>query len=158
MPGAFDYAPGLVLFFGEFFADIGKAFQRCVEGFILLCKMQTDIAVLRLFEETGTRNCAYADILRQRFAQLQIAAVAEFRNIDHDVIRALRNAVLNSDAVKSIEEQAAHVGVLVLQPLVVIIAEFQPHYRGFLQGCRSAYRQEVVYLRIRSLTSGGAIT
>ena len=106
--------------------------------------MEPDIAVFRLLEEARTRHCTHADQTRQILAEFQIVLVAEFRNVQHDEIRALRNVMRDVDAVKPIEEQLAHMRVFCLQCGIVIVAEIQPDHSRLLQRMRRADRQEVV--------------
>ena len=85
--------------------------------------MQADIAVFRLFEETGAGNRADSNFLRQNFREFQIGLISELRNINQNVLCALRNRVGKTNCVQPTQKQVPLMSVFFLQVFVVIVTE-----------------------------------
>ena len=131
---------------GDLFAQIGQAVQCLGEGVVLLGKVQADQVVDRLAEEAGAGHRAHANVARQHLAELQVGIKAEFRNVEHDIIRALRLGVGDFEVAQTLQEQIALAGVFVLKPFVILRAEAQAGDGGFLQRRSRAHGQKIVHL------------
>ena len=67
--------------------------QRLRKRLILLGKVETDEMIDRLTEEAGTWHSPNDHQPVQILAEFQIAVVAEFGNIQQDIVRSLRVVV-----------------------------------------------------------------
>ena len=94
--------------------------------------MQANQIVDRLTEEARAGNRAYADIMRQILAELEVALVAELGNVQQNVVRALRVGVGNLQIVQTLEEQVLFVRVLGLQIVIVVLPHLQAGGNGLL--------------------------
>ncbi len=65
----------------------------------------------RLAEEAGAGHCSDAYQPGQILAEFQIAVIAEFGNVQQDIIRPLRIVVDDVQIIQSLEEQLLLVGV-----------------------------------------------
>ena len=87
----------------------------------------------RLAEEAGTGHCSDAYQPGQILAEFQTAVIAEFGNVQQDIIRPLRIVVDDVQIIQSLEEQLLLVGVFRQQIIVVILSEFSP---GITASCK----------------------
>ena len=86
----------------------------------------------RLAEEAGAGHCSDAYQPGQILAEFQIAVLAEFGNVQQDIIRPLRIVVDDVQIIQSLEEQLLLVGVFRQQIIVVILSEFQSRDHSLL--------------------------
>ena len=100
----------------------------------------------RLAEEAGAGHCSDAYQPGQILAEFQIAVIAEFGNVQQDIIRPLRIVVDDVQIIQSLEEQLLLVGVFRQQIIVVILSEFQSRDHSLLQGGRRANGQKIMHL------------
>ena len=88
-----------------------------------------------LFDGKGTLrhgHCSDAYQPGQILAEFQIAVIAEFGNVQQDIIRPLRIVVDDVQIIQSLEEQLLLVGVFRQQIIVVILSEFQSRDHSLL--------------------------
>ena len=120
--------------------------ERFVEGFVLLGEVQTNQVIDVLAEEARAGNSTYTYIAGEYVTEFEVALVTEFRDIQQDVICALRYGVDDTDIVESFQEQISLFGVFILKLFVVIIAEVQSDNRSLLQRSCRADGQEIMNL------------
>ena len=116
----------LILFLRlDLFAQISESVERLEERFVLFGEMQADEVVDRLAEKARAGYGTDADFARQVFAEGKVGFVAEFGDVQQDVIRALRLRVYKPEVVQSPQEQVPFFRVGVLQLFVIVVAEAQ---------------------------------
>ena len=108
--------------------------------------MEPDVAVLRLVEEAGAGDSAHADLPGQIFAEEEIVLIAEFRDIRHDIVGALRHVVTDTGRIEAAAEKIPLLCIQIQQLLIVLRAEIQAGDNGLLKRCGRADRQEIVHL------------
>ena len=123
-----------------------QVLERRAQGLVALGEVQARVAVLGLLEEARARYRAHAHQARHILAEGQVALVAEFGDVDHHVVGALRHAVGKADLVEPLAEQVALGRVELAQLIVVRIRKAQRHRHGLLQRSRRPHRQEIVHL------------
>ena len=95
-------------------------------------------------EETGSRNGADTDFLCKVHAEVDIALVAELADICQYKVGSLGIGELDSQILETLREKVFHVGVVLLQADIVVVAKVKTDNGGFHQGSGSAYCQEVM--------------
>ena len=106
--------------------------------------MEADQVIHRFAEKAGTRHCGDTHFLRKVDTELVIGLVAEFADIHHHEVRALRLGELETQIAQAAGEDFLHVRVMRLQFRVVIVAEIESGKRGFLQRRGGAHHRKVV--------------
>ncbi len=135
----------LILFLRlDLFAQISESVERLEERFVLFGEMQADEVVDRLAEKARAGYGTDADFARQVFAEGKVGFVAEFGDVQQDVIRALRLRVYKPEVVQSPQEQVPFFRVGVLQLFVIVVAEAQSGDSCLLQRSSGADGQEVM--------------
>ena len=81
----------------HFASDICKSVKRCIQCFILLCKMDTDQMVNVFPEEAGTGNRSHSHFPCQVLAKKIIVLLSEFTDIHQHIVGTLRLRKLKSD-------------------------------------------------------------
>ena len=105
--------------------DLHEPFESCGKSGLLFGKVEPDQMVDILAEKTGAGNGADAGFFRQKFAEFKVAFESELRNVDKDVISALRRGMGKSRPVKSRQKEITQNSVLFFQLSVIVIAEIQ---------------------------------
>ena len=100
--------------------------------------------VHRLAEEGGAGDGADAHFFGEFLAEFQVVGAAEFRDVKHYVVSALRDVVDKADLVKALQEEIPLVGVDAAQLPVVVVAELKTGDDGLLQRRGGADGEEVV--------------
>ena len=99
-----------------------------------------------LAEEARARHRAHADLACKVLAEFEIALVAEFRDIEHNIISALGVVVHDLEVIEPLQEEILLVRVFGLKSVVVVLTEVETGDDGLLQGRRCADGEEVVDL------------
>ncbi len=99
-----------------------------------------------LAEKARSRYGTYADISCQYLTEFEVAFIAKLRDIQQDIIRALRYGVDDTDIIESFQEQISLFGVFILKMFVVIVAEVKSDNSSLLQRSCRADCQEIMNL------------
>ena len=120
--------------------------EGLIEGVVVFGEVQPDQVIHRLPEEAGPGHRAHAHLPGQVLAELQVALVAVFADVQQHVVGALRVVVDDVQVVQTLQKQLFFVGILGQKLRVVVVPKLQTGDDRFLQGGGAAYRQKVVDL------------
>lgn len=122
----------LCAFFRDPFSQCFQTVECLVQSIIFLGKVEPDQMIDRLPEKAGARYSAYADLGSQILTELQIAVITERRDVQHHIIRALRDVVDKTQIVQAFAEQISLMRIFLQQIIVIVLPEFQAGYNGLL--------------------------
>ena len=86
----------------------------------------------RLPEKAGARYRTYADLGSQILTELQVTVITERRDVQHHIIRALRDVVNKAQIVQAFAEQISLMRIFLQQIIVIVLPEFQAGNNGLL--------------------------
>ena len=134
------------MFWCDFFVYAFEAVQRFVQRFGFLGEMESYQMIDVLLEKARTRHGADADVACEHLAEFEVALIAEVRDIQQDIVGALRYRVRDPDGIKSRKKEIALFRISPLQLSVIIIAEAQACHGCLLQRRSRTYRQKIMHL------------
>ena len=108
--------------------------------------METDEVPHVLAEKATAGDSTHADVLRQPLAEAQVIPHAVFRHVEEHVVGTLRFGETEAELSQSVAKEIAHVGVVVVQFIVITVGEAKPHRGGLHQGCGGTDGEEIVHL------------
>ena len=106
--------------------------------------MESDEVPNVLTEEATAGDGTHADVLRQPLAEAQVIPHAVFRHVEQHVIGTLRFGETEAELSQAVAEEVTHVGVVVVQLLVIAVREAESHRGGLHQGCGGTDGEEIV--------------